>query len=622
MNKEKLTHNEFTNKMFYDASVNINTNDYKNLLNKDEFKTKLTGVAYDNRQTHISYLAKGEELFLIHDKGNKHHQNAIKVVNIMGEDVGFLPRELADEMIKELKYNNRRVFVEEITGDSETDEFRGVNICIKKVNVNEEKDTRIKSYPNNLKKHNQLLSISTELGVESLYEKHKPVINKILRSSYTSLHGNDEYEKKIIIMISAIYKAMKYKQKSIFLYNDKQTIFEDSRIFSLVTSKFALNIQEFNPERLSSNTIEDFMEYMDNIDILIITYSNLDKINMDYDKVGLVVHNHIDQNLKYIKVHQLKQLNSKSFIFNHYNFNKISQQDLADTFGVRNFFEVNADGYVPQAAIVDKRNIRDKNLFIHNFFIRNEKSIVYTNTRRNAVDIARRLRSQLPKEMKDKIMFYHGGMSLEDRKIVEEKFLNNEYLFVVSTTAFDIALYHESSIKNVFVYNPPYTYNTLLNQIIQTAKFNKCSVYLVYSYTDIHEIKRIIGSNIIDKSDLTYVYRALQSMLYQQIKEKYGYFHCKNHQLRNRIAEMFHKHYSNNRLEVILNTLEEMKVIGFDKKSNDLFIEIYDVVEKANFEETETYINNMILINMFIEFELLLSENIHEIGSALFNMEN
>lgn len=607
-------HDKYTNKLFNDASFTLVTNNYKHIIDKDEFYTKLTGVIYDNRQETIKKLQPGQELVMVHDKGNLSHKNAILINTLDGENIGFLPKELADEMIKVLEEQNRLVFIDEITGNTEFDEFRGVNIVIQKIVPN--RKPKIKGYSPTLKKEEMLDRIAEDMNILPFYNQKKEMIHKILRSGNIAIFGNDDFEKKQLIGLSSMYKILKYRQKILFLYNNKNAIMEDSKILNEIANTYEVNIQELNVEKLHNQTFSSYME-TNNIDILITTYSYLDKVELDYE-FGLVVHNYIDQNIRHMKVHQIKTLNTKSSLFNLGSFRKISTQNMEEHFGVKNFFEFQAEGNVKEVTLVDKRNIKEKDLFIQNFLIKGKRSLIYTNTRKNAVDIAKKIRSNLPRELKNRVIFYHGGLHIEDKKIIEDKFINNEYLFIVSTTAFDIAMNGNDTVDNIFIYNPPYTYNNLVSQVVQTAKYNKCTVYLIYSYTDVHRNKMRLSSNIVDKSDLSYVYRSLQYILYDKIREKFGYFNCKNHILREKIMEIFQKQYTNQRLETILKALDEMKVISFDKRSNDYFIEIYDFTEKANFEETPTYVNNSIMIHMFIEFELLLLDSIQKIHDSIF----
>ena len=59
---------------------------------------KIVGVTYDNRQSVIGKLQVGEEVCLIRDPQNQFDRNAIQVVNLHGQQCGFLSRDLAAKL--------------------------------------------------------------------------------------------------------------------------------------------------------------------------------------------------------------------------------------------------------------------------------------------------------------------------------------------------------------------------------------------------------------------------------------------------------------------------------------------------------------------------------------------
>lgn len=607
----EITHSEYTDSLFHNAKLSLFSNSYKGLVDKDEFFTNLTGVSYGNRQQVIRSLQLGQELFMRHDHTNHFHSNAIKLVTENEQEVGFLPKDLADEMIKTLNDDNHLIFVEKVFGEGE---YKGISVVIQKIKSIFNESLTYK-YPINMLKEDIMEDIAQKLGVMDLYKKKKDIIQNFNYYTNISFYGNDEYEKNIIIAIQFIYRILRYgkKEKVLYLFNDTSTLMEMIRLFNLISQKFAINIKTFNPKILAKKSFNSYIE--DNeVDVLITTYSFFNKIDLNY-KFSLIIHNHIDQNLKYLNIHDLKKLKSNTTLFNQYNFDKMTKEELRDNLNVKQFIKFSTEG---SFTLIDKRNINNKKLFIFNFLYKRQKSIIYTNTRKRAIDLARSMKAKLPKDLKYKVIFYHAGLSIEDKKIIERKFKNNEYLFIIATTAFDIALHGDKLVKNIFIFNPSYSLNTFLNQVVQTTKFNECRVFLIYSFNDIHKNKEFIINNIVDKNDLAYIYKSLQYMLLNAFREKYGYFHCKKHELRELVYNLFKKRYTNQQIEVILKTLDDMKVIHFEKYLNDIFIEVYDVVEKSDFKETQTYTNNLILRDMFVEFELMLTDNIQQIKNKLF----
>jgi hypothetical protein len=60
--------------------------------------TRVVGVSFGNRQAVIARLQVGEEVYLVRDPENPFDHNAIRVVNLNGQQCGFLSRDLAAKL--------------------------------------------------------------------------------------------------------------------------------------------------------------------------------------------------------------------------------------------------------------------------------------------------------------------------------------------------------------------------------------------------------------------------------------------------------------------------------------------------------------------------------------------
>lgn len=67
-----------------------------------EFHTRVAGVTYDNRQSHIMETQVGERIQLVREAHNHFDRNAIKVINAMGHQIGYIPKELAAKMARNM----------------------------------------------------------------------------------------------------------------------------------------------------------------------------------------------------------------------------------------------------------------------------------------------------------------------------------------------------------------------------------------------------------------------------------------------------------------------------------------------------------------------------------------
>jgi hypothetical protein len=57
--------------------------------------TRIAGVTYEGRQTVVSKLLRKEIVMLVREPKNEYDANAIAVTNTLGEQLGYIPREMA-----------------------------------------------------------------------------------------------------------------------------------------------------------------------------------------------------------------------------------------------------------------------------------------------------------------------------------------------------------------------------------------------------------------------------------------------------------------------------------------------------------------------------------------------
>jgi len=97
------------------------------------FYTKVVGVTHENRdgrrrQDIIPCCHEGEQLEMVHEPDNPHDKNAIKVCRLNGDQLGYIRRELAEDIIKRLRNGySFSVLLKNITVG---DECLGANLLI------------------------------------------------------------------------------------------------------------------------------------------------------------------------------------------------------------------------------------------------------------------------------------------------------------------------------------------------------------------------------------------------------------------------------------------------------------------------------------------------------------
>jgi len=69
-------------------------------LPENKIEAKVKGVTYEGRQTVVVRLSLGDIVLLRREPSNRYDPDAIRVERVGGEQVGYLPHTLAQEMAK------------------------------------------------------------------------------------------------------------------------------------------------------------------------------------------------------------------------------------------------------------------------------------------------------------------------------------------------------------------------------------------------------------------------------------------------------------------------------------------------------------------------------------------
>ena len=98
-----------------------------------EFHTKVAGVSFDGRQRIVRQTQVGEILSLVREPNNPYDSNAIMVINGSGNQLGFIPKEIASNLASDMDSGSKYIAtVTAITGTNPGDTM-GVNILVKQI---------------------------------------------------------------------------------------------------------------------------------------------------------------------------------------------------------------------------------------------------------------------------------------------------------------------------------------------------------------------------------------------------------------------------------------------------------------------------------------------------------
>lgn len=100
-------------------------------------------------------------------------------------------------------------------------------------------------------------------------------------------------------------------------------------------------------------------------------------------------------------------------------------------------------------------------------------AVIYTATRREAEALALYL---------DDALFYHGGMSTEDRRLVQSQFLRDEVAVMVCTSAFGMGV-NKDNVRSVIHYQIPATLEAYMQEIGRAGRDGK-SAFAILLYAE------------------------------------------------------------------------------------------------------------------------------------------
>lgn len=116
-------------------------------------------------------------------------------------------------------------------------------------------------------------------------------------------------------------------------------------------------------------------------------------------------------------------------------------------------------------------------------------AIVYTGTRKNAVNYA----TLLQKNEFRRVAFYHGGMSKEDRLLVQQQFIHDEIDIICCTNAFGMGI-NKSNVRSVVHLNLPSSVEQYVQEIGRAGRDDKQSLALLIN----SEEDRFLPMSFID----------------------------------------------------------------------------------------------------------------------------
>jgi len=76
-----------------------------------KFTFGVVGIGYENREENVKYVKEGDAVILRREPNNPHDNNAIRVLARNGKDLGYVPREFAEQIAPKMKNEIKAVII-------------------------------------------------------------------------------------------------------------------------------------------------------------------------------------------------------------------------------------------------------------------------------------------------------------------------------------------------------------------------------------------------------------------------------------------------------------------------------------------------------------------------------
>lgn len=165
----------------------------------------------------------------------------------------------------------------------------------------------------------------------------------------------------------------------------------------------------------------------------------------------------------------------------------------------------------PNIQLDDQRNIRFRESYLANIIATGEKTVVYVNSRKRSVTLARELRKLVP-QMAPFIGFYNAGLPRSDRERVEEMFRGGQMNVLISTSAFGEGV-NIPDIRHVVLFHLPFN-DVEFNQMSGRAGRDgePACVHLLFGSADARINQGILGDSTPGHDTMAQVYRELKRL--------------------------------------------------------------------------------------------------------------
>lgn len=240
-------------------------------------------------------------------------------------------------------------------------------------------------------------------------------------------------------------------------------------------------------------------------------------------------------------------------------------------------------------ALADNRNIADKLSYITRIVEKREKTLIFVNSRKKAVELACQLRERLP-ELEQQVAFYHAGLNNEWRNRIEEWYRQGTVKVVVATSAFGEGV-DFSDIRHVIKYHLAFNLTTFNQQCGRAGRDGAAAViHLLFGQEDIKLNHLILQDTAPERSVIGNIYLLLKEEVkqHQQVR-------LTNRQIAEQLQAKGRGFVHERSVGTALRILEELQLIWRETAGSRRIISLYpEPGHKRDLEQSATYYEGLL----------------------------
>ena len=518
---------DFVDRLFYYQQDYLQDAPYRGIENQDSFYTKAAGVSFEGRQELVKTLQEGCAVQLRREADNQYDPNAIALY-YQDQQIGYLKRELAKNLAPVIDQGTvYQAVVSQITGGEGKN--YGVNLLIKKQQMLDEllkqcsqEDRAILCTLNDQTLLEKIKN--TLLGPNDYRLKQKEAIQKLLAHKNVLAILGTGRGKSAIFQTYAAYLALKKQQMTVIIYPLRALVNDQYQTLQSKLAPLGLTVVKGTGALESDDRAEFFQQLQDKqVDIVLTTPEffccHYQRFLAEEGHVGLVVvdeAHHLQS--RRIGYKQLPQVLGKLFKVQVLAVTATANEETAAY--IRSALSI--DQWVIDTHIRDNLRIDDQRQnmnkigFLLDLATTGEKTVVYVNSRKQAVKIAQMLREKMPQEAQQMICYYHGGLNNADRQAIEIAFKSGSLRLIVTTSAFGEGI-DIPDIRHVVLYHLSFSleeYNQLAGRAGRDG--NTSTIHLLYGERDEALNRMLLAGTCPSRDNLVQFYLLLKQLTKQK----------------------------------------------------------------------------------------------------------